>query len=273
MTKQNTANAASSSCRPTPSRCSRPGRRWAVMKRAAPAQTAPVSPAAEEIMKGWRAWNATLEKPEGDPAADAAYELAAERRDALIDAAEALAPTLDNVLAKALAICWLEYAAEVSPKKCRSEQSFTGRLALDIHGAIAGAATARVTDPLGSSSVIEGRLPAPGHDLSELSIVDLARLYPVIVLAEEVLSSAANAPCFSFDDKAVFTLGGEIIDREADRLSQFASTIAREISRRRPVVASEAEERANTLLSHMLLTGGVAEHPELVAQISATWGA
>ncbi len=108
-------------------------------------------------MGGWRAWDATLGKPEDDPEADAAYEQAAERRDALLDAAEGLPPTLDNVLAKALAICWLEYAGEVSPGKRRSEQSFTGRIALDIHEAIIGEASA-----CSSVESVDWHAPPPG---------------------------------------------------------------------------------------------------------------
>lgn len=138
MTKQNTANAASPAAdlRQRAARARDAAGRFT--KRTASIQAAPIAPAAEEIMEGWRAWHATLGKPEGDPEADAAYERAAEHRYALIDATEDLPPTLDNVVAKALAICWLEYVAEVSPGKQRSEQPFTGRLALDIHEAIMG---------------------------------------------------------------------------------------------------------------------------------------
>jgi hypothetical protein len=120
---------------------------------------------------------------------------------------------------------------------------------------------------------IEGRLPAPAHDLSALSIVELARLYPVVVRVEEVMGSAECAPCFLDESQMQRTPAGRIINREADRLSQFTSAIAREMGRRRPADDDEAEERANTLLSHMVLSGGVAEHRELIAEINATWGA
>lgn len=124
-----------------------------------------------------------------------------------------------------------------------------------------------------SGSVIEGRLPCPGHDLSALSVVQLARLYPVVVRAEEVIGSAENAPCFWEAPGTMRTPGGVIINREADRLGQFTSAIAEEMRRRQPVDDDEAQERANTLLAHLIETGGVAEHPELIAEINATWGA
>ncbi|MDE4910858.1 hypothetical protein PQI07_09115 [Methylobacterium sp. 092160098-2] len=108
-------------------------------------------------MDGWRAWNATLGKPEGDPDADAAYERAAQRRDTLLDRAEALPATTDNVLAKALAICWLEYVSEVLPGRTRSDLSFTGRLALDIHQAIIGDVSER-----GPVEPIDWYAPPPG---------------------------------------------------------------------------------------------------------------
>ncbi|MCJ2125097.1 hypothetical protein MKL11_21575 [Methylobacterium sp. J-077] len=124
-----------------------------------------------------------------------------------------------------------------------------------------------------SGSLIEDRLPAPGYDLSQLSIVELARLYPVVVRVEEVMGSAENAPCFWEAPSTYRTSAGKIINREADRLSQLLSAIAQEMRRRQPADESEAEERANTLLWHTVVTGGVAEHPELIAEINATWGA
>ena len=124
-----------------------------------------------------------------------------------------------------------------------------------------------------SGGLIEHRLPAPGHDLSQLSIVELARLYPVVVRVEEVMGSAENAPCFWEAPSTYRTPAGKIINQEADRLSQLLSAIAQEMSRRQPADDDEAEERANTLLWHTVVTGGVAEHPELIAEINATWGA
>ena len=93
-----------------------------------------------DILDSWAAWGAAIRKPEGNPEADAAYEHAANRRDELLDAAEALPATLDSLLAKALAISWLEFVSEERPKVPRSGQSFTGRIALDIHTAIMGRA-------------------------------------------------------------------------------------------------------------------------------------
>jgi|GEM_PF-2918057 len=124
-----------------------------------------------------------------------------------------------------------------------------------------------------SGSMIDGRLPCPGHDLSVLSVVQLARLYPVVARAEEVIGSAENAPCFWEGANTHRTAAGVIINREADRLGQFTSAIAEEMHRRQAVDDDEAQERANTLLAHLIETGGVAEHPELIAEINATWGA
>ncbi|URD39304.1 hypothetical protein M6G65_13365 [Methylobacterium tardum] len=109
-------------------------------------------------------------------------------------------------------------------------------------------------------------------ELSGFSVEQLARLYPVLVRASEVLSSAESAPCFWYADQTR-TDAGCIINWETDRMHRLASEVVLEIRRRQPVGDDEAEERANTLLSHMVLTGGVAEHPELIAEINATWGA
>ncbi|MFB0487783.1 hypothetical protein ABIE45_000369 [Methylobacterium sp. OAE515] len=119
---------------------------------------------------------------------------------------------------------------------------------------------------------MEGRLPLPDHDLSELSIQQLARLYPVMVRAEEAIGSAENAPCFWEAPNTVRMPAGVIINREADRLGQFISAIAKEMGGRQPADHDEAEERANTLLAHLVQTGGVVEHPELITEINSTWG-
>ncbi|WP_267355275.1 MULTISPECIES: hypothetical protein [unclassified Methylobacterium] len=132
---------------------------------------------------------------------------------------------------------------------------------------------APVTGSPVSGGLIDGRLPCPGHDLSELPIEQLARLYTVVVRAEEVIGSAENAPCFWEAPNTYRTAAGDIINREADRLGQFTSAIAKEMSRRQPVDDDEAQERANMLLAHLIETGGVAEHPELLAEINAKWGA
>ncbi|MGU3449666.1 hypothetical protein [Methylobacterium sp. 391_Methyba4] len=116
------------------------------------------------------------------------------------------------------------------------------------------------------------RLPAPRHDLSALSIAELARLHSAIVHAEEALGSAENRPCFSGDSRFGLTPAGWIINREAARLSQFLAAIAEEVGRRTPVEDDEREERLNTLVAHAVLAGGLGEHPKLIAEINATWG-
>ena len=122
-----------------------------------------------------------------------------------------------------------------------------------------------------SRGLIESRLPAPAHDLSELSIVELARLYPVLVRVEEVMSSAENAPCF-WDSDQNRSDAGRIINWEAERLQWLAADVAKEMQRRQPADDDEAKDRAKTLLWHTVVTGGVAEHRELIAEINATWG-
>lgn len=109
-------------------------------------------------------------------------------------------------------------------------------------------------------------------DLSALTVVELARLYPVLVRAEVALGSAGESPCFLQNNRTERTNAGRIINWEVDRLQRFSSAVAAEISRRQPNDRGDQAERANTLLTHMVLTGGVEEHPELISEICATWG-
>ena len=91
---------------------------------------------ANAIMDGWAEWSATLDKPEEDAAASAAYDRACVRLDGLLYAAEALPATPDSLMAKALAIAWEEFVSEERPGLPRAQHSFTGRIALDIHAII-----------------------------------------------------------------------------------------------------------------------------------------
>ncbi|MGU3660506.1 hypothetical protein [Methylobacterium fujisawaense] len=109
-------------------------------------------------------------------------------------------------------------------------------------------------------------------DLSALTVVELARLYPVLVRAEVALGSAGESPCFLQNNRTERTNAGRIINWEVDRLQRFSSAVAAEVSRRQPDDRGDQAERANTLLTHMVLTGGVEEHPELISEICATWG-
>ncbi|MGE8127874.1 hypothetical protein ACQKQD_12935 [Methylobacterium sp. NPDC080182] len=109
-------------------------------------------------------------------------------------------------------------------------------------------------------------------DLSSLPVSQLARLYSVLVRAWELLASSENSPCFLAADGRGRTDAGDLINWETDRLQRFSSAVAAEISRRQPDDRGDQAERANTLLTHMVLTGGVEEHPELISEICATWG-
>ncbi|PJI55720.1 hypothetical protein CTI14_02400 [Methylobacterium radiotolerans] len=109
-------------------------------------------------------------------------------------------------------------------------------------------------------------------DLSALTVVELARLYPVLVRAEVALGSAGESPCFLQNNRTERTNAGRIINWEVDRLQRFSSAVAAEISRRQPDDRGDQAERANTLLTHLVLTGGVEEHPEVLSEICAAWG-
>ncbi|WP_157861985.1 hypothetical protein [Methylobacterium sp. Leaf361] len=105
-----------------------------------PGVVADVSGLVCDILDGWAAWGVAISKPEGDPETDAAYERAVGRWDELLDAAEALPATLESLVAKALAISWVEFVSEERPMVPRSRHSFTGRIAFDIHAAVMGRA-------------------------------------------------------------------------------------------------------------------------------------
>lgn len=91
----------------------------------------------DQIIACWREWAACCGPDETD-ADRAAWERVTERRDALLDAAEALPPTLENLPAKALALAWLDYVQEWERGREREAYDIPGSLAVDIDTAIVG---------------------------------------------------------------------------------------------------------------------------------------
>ena len=269
MSKQNTANAASPAVdlRQRAARARDAAGRF--MKRAVPVQNVPACPAAEEIMEGWRAWHATLGKPEGDPEADAAYERAAERRYALIDAAEDLPATKDNVLAKALAICWLEYAAEVWPGKPRSEHGFTGRLALDIHEAIMGRPGETAPD-----DVVNWFAPPPGFMASPaIEPFGFARISHGIAIELDRLRSIAHA---EFERRAAAGMTAEVEERlrrelHLDVLSSSANGRASYPVGANPPSLVGVLDLASATIDELRAIQDIAENVGSVAH-AYTWG-
>ncbi|EHP94991.1 hypothetical protein [Methylorubrum extorquens] len=91
---------------------------------------------ADQILTAWREYGTDIGV--GDEEESEATRALSERRSALIDAAEALPATRENVPAKALALAWLEYVDSWQNGQARDAYSIDGRLALDIDTAICG---------------------------------------------------------------------------------------------------------------------------------------
>lgn len=91
----------------------------------------------DQIVANWREWSAQPDFDESE-AGQAEFDRLSNMRNALIDAADALPATPENVLPKALASAWIEYVALWSNGQAREEYGTDGRLALDIDTAITG---------------------------------------------------------------------------------------------------------------------------------------
>lgn len=100
---------------------------WRDAREMLPAPT-PANVLTAGILDLWREWAAKEEAEEYDEALQ-------QRRFGLIDAAEALPATVENMGVKALALAWLEYVDHWRPRSGRSSYSTDGRLAIDIHAA------------------------------------------------------------------------------------------------------------------------------------------
>jgi hypothetical protein len=141
---------------------------WALAYRAAAAAlraSATVSPADRlitEILDLWPVWTAHLD-PNADGETSAAFEQLQERRHALLDAADELPATLENIAPKALALAWIEHVEQERTGYGRSFYATNGRLAFDINEA-ASAGPVKVLAPV----------PAAPPTLRLVDLVDFA---------------------------------------------------------------------------------------------------
>ncbi|GJE67552.1 hypothetical protein LNAOJCKE_4784 [Methylorubrum aminovorans] len=105
---------------------------------AAVVHESPIAPSklTDEILASWREW--ANDPGHFDEEENEATRALSEKRYALIDAAEALPATQENLPAKTLALAWLEYVDLWRNGQARDEYGTDGRLALDIDTAISG---------------------------------------------------------------------------------------------------------------------------------------
>lgn len=90
----------------------------------------------DEILAGWREW--ANDPGHFDEEESEATRALSDKRYALIDAAEALPATQENLPAKTLALAWLGYVDLWWNGQARDDYDTDGRLALDIDTAISG---------------------------------------------------------------------------------------------------------------------------------------
>lgn len=88
----------------------------------------------DDLLSAWCEWTATAGMGDS-PEEEAAWERNSQIRDRLIDTADALPATAENVPAKAVALAWISYVELWFKDKQRQDYATNGRLALDIHAA------------------------------------------------------------------------------------------------------------------------------------------
>ncbi|CAA2161183.1 hypothetical protein MBRA_06343 [Methylobacterium brachiatum] len=107
------------------------------------------------------------------------------------------------------------------------------------------------------------------HDLTTLSVAQLARLYGALEPFEDLIGRAENAPCFWNEDRTDRTPDGDIINMEADRLGRLVRAIAEEIGRRCPESGDERIDRLNVLVRRAALLDGLTTDRALLTEALA----
>ena len=231
-------------------------------KSAPPNPVAASEEVATAILDLWPAW-AAHSGDSGTEEQEAAYEAMQDRRNALIEAADALPATPEATQAKALALAWLHYVSEWRRGRKRRQYTTDGRLAIDIHLA----ALQRTAPP--------GRLPVRPRpeasivnrvDFAAASLNELRAIHEKMQHLSDVAYSMASQGCCK--DNAA----GELMQWLADELTAVESHAADELQRREPIDFEDRKTRLAAVASRIIYNGDDDETAAFIQDLSA-WAA
>ena len=112
--------------------------------------------------------------------------------------------------------------------------------------------------------------PSAPHDLSRLSISELAGLYEIAIQQSEILSAIECQP--RCESRHGSTPLGQIVEAEGTRFSFLSDDVIREMERRKPKSDAERSMILSARLQHELRCN-LQLGPEFLAEIATTWGA
>jgi hypothetical protein len=216
------------------------------------------------ILDLWRIWEEQAGQPEYD-------EALGDRRFALIDAAEALPATVENIAPKALALAWLEYVDQWRRGCGRSDYTTDGRLALDIHAA-AAARSATV------ASAVPAALRKPSLvdmvDFASASLEDLQSLHDIADLVGGVAYATVwSARCKARGQGDEPNAAGRLMQWLGDALTDVETAANNEARRRTPLINADRETRLEMLALPVIQNGDPDETEafarELLAHVEA----
>lgn len=220
-------------------------------------QEEPPAPSADAltaaILDLWPVWAAQENGQEYDEALQA-------RRFTLIDAADRLPATLENIAPKALALAWLEYVDQWRFGCGRSSYSTDGRLALDIHAA----ATAAPSSPEKAARPWPlDLIAAAGLDLKTMPLRDLIALKSTAGLLCDVTSAVSCQPRSMTEEK--FNGAGLMVDWINDALVGVIEAAVQELRGRKPANRFERDQRL-AALTEMTINNGDPNETEAFAR-------
>ncbi|SEP09621.1 hypothetical protein SAMN02799625_04658 [Methylobacterium sp. UNC300MFChir4.1] len=221
----------------------------------------------EAIIQGWAAWGATLGACNDEGEGSDAYNRACERRNDLLETAESLPATMENIQAKALARLWLDWAEDERPGQPRETFRFAGRLAYDVNAAIMGQPVAASPPRPSGSDVISlvGML-----DLASASLEDLQALRDVADLVGGVAYATVwTDRCRAHGPAAEHNAAGKLMQWLGEALTDVETAAEKEASRRVPDNRNDRETRLSMLAAGIIDNGDPESIEELACELLA----
>ncbi|MHC1999532.1 hypothetical protein ACYQR9_03695 [Methylobacterium sp. CM6241] len=211
-----------------------------------------------QILAGWAEWSKTNSASAGR-VDEAEWERHAQLRDKLIDAAEALPASRENAPAKALALAWIGYAELWERGMPRDGYGIDGRLCLDIHNAVQGAAT---------DDAIPLVEPASLPDIAAIALPELRSLHDVADLLHGVCHALKCQPrCWTYEggDKPA----GVFVERILGQCVRMVEACESEAEGRKPVTPWEADVRLSVIARAVIDNGDPAQTAAFARDVQA----
>jgi hypothetical protein len=242
---------------------------WRDVQGEAPTVT-PAEALTTTLLDLWPTWTAR-QGPDETEEESASYKELQESRYALIDAADDLPATLENIVPKALALAWLDYVDQWRAGWGRSDYTTDGRLAFDINKAASAGPAQSATRDLGVTQTVPSLVGMV--DFAAVTISELRTIHEKMSNLSDVAYAMSSQGCCETNRiGSVFVdhnAAGNLLHRLGEALTDVQSAAAEEMQRRQPADLNDRCTRLAVIADRVIYNGDDTETAALIRDLAA----